>query len=51
MAAAQEESGCPGEDVDGSFAKASDCAQESGQARLQVRASQKMSALGGASEV
>lgn len=37
IAAAQEESGCSSEDVDGSYNKASYCAQTSGQARLQVR--------------
>lgn len=37
IAAAQEESGCPFEDVDSSYSEASRCAQESGQARLQVR--------------
>lgn len=36
IAAAQEESGCSSEDVDGSYSKASHCAQTSGQARLQV---------------
>lgn len=36
IAAAQEESGCAFEDVDGSYSKASHCAQRSGQARLQV---------------
>uniref|UniRef100_A0A3Q3WFD5 F-box/LRR-repeat protein 15/At3g58940/PEG3-like LRR domain-containing protein n=1 Tax=Mola mola TaxID=94237 RepID=A0A3Q3WFD5_MOLML len=37
IAAAQEESGCPFEDVDSSYSEASRCAQESGQARLQRR--------------
>lgn len=39
VAAAQEESGCPREDVDGSYAEATSCARESGRARLQVRVS------------
>uniref|UniRef100_H3DIT7 Tonsoku-like protein n=1 Tax=Tetraodon nigroviridis TaxID=99883 RepID=H3DIT7_TETNG len=37
VAAAQEESGCPCEEVDSSYTKASNCAQKSGQARLQKR--------------
>lgn len=37
VAAAQEESGCPREDVDASYAEAAGCARESGRARLQVR--------------
>lgn len=36
VAAAQEEGGCPFEDVHSSYSKASNCAQKSGQARLQV---------------
>ncbi|XP_011616286.2 tonsoku-like protein [Takifugu rubripes] len=38
VAAAQEEGGFPFEDVHSSFSKASNCAQTSGQARLQKRA-------------
>lgn len=36
IAAAQEESGCAFEDVDGSYSKALHSAQKSGQARLRV---------------
>ncbi|KAE8289979.1 Tonsoku-like protein NF-kappa-B inhibitor-like protein 2 [Larimichthys crocea] len=38
IAAAQEESGCPFEDVDSSYSKALNLADKSGQARLQKRA-------------
>ncbi|XP_045919625.1 tonsoku-like protein [Micropterus dolomieu] len=37
IATAQEESSCASEDIDSSYSKASDCAQKSGQARLQKR--------------
>lgn len=36
IAAAQEESSCAFEDVDSSYSTALQCAQKSGQARLQV---------------